>query len=49
MHNQSTNYKPLAASRDGTVSNGNDLKNYKMAQKVLKYKARKAKNQRRYY
>jgi hypothetical protein len=31
------------------VSNLNDLENHEVAQKVLKYKERKAKNQRRYY
>ena len=46
MHNRSTTYQSPTASQDnGVVSNGND----EMAQKVLKYKARKAKNQRRYY
>jgi hypothetical protein len=52
MHNRSTNCESLATPEglgNGGVSNGNDLENYEMAQKILKYKARKAKNQRRYY
>ena len=49
MPNRLTNYKSQTTSRDDVVSNGNGLEDYEMTQKVLNYKARKAKNQRRYY
>jgi hypothetical protein len=47
---QSTNHQsPTTPQGGGAVSSVNDFENREVAQKVLKYRERKAKNQRRYY